>query len=156
MKRVAFFSVVCMSLVLAALSSCKSHKPPAVIVSVLRNGESSFSPAIERKLLAFQQTQPKTGSGKLIIVQTILPTHEEFGNIISDVSRLSNMKPELVILDSSGQAKLNSLLEHEVARSQNPCGTQANCPSFIPSWVSGEKLDAAKKVLAALMRPSIM
>jgi hypothetical protein len=150
MSETRILPVLCIVLVFGLLS-CRSSQPQTVVVNVLRDGQSSFSPVIERRLLAFQNSQPKTKDGKLIIVQAILPTHGQFENIVGHASHLSNMKPDVIVLDSSQQTRLNPLLKRESVGAKNVCGEEADCPAFVPSWVSGEKLEASQQVLRALL-----
>lgn len=64
------------------------------------------------------------------------------------------MKPDLVVLDSPDQLSANPLIRGESRKAKNTCGNQANCPTFVPSWVSGERLEASQKVLDALSTPN--
>ena len=138
---------ICIILTIALLVGCTSRRPSAIVVNVLRDGQSSFSPLVEGRILAFQESRPKTRDGKLIVVQSILPTHDEFEHIIND-PHISKMQPDVIVLDSSEQANSNPLLKRD--SETNACGTAANCPAFVPSWVSGEKLEASQQVLKAV------
>lgn len=131
------------------LTGCKRKEREPMIVNILRDGKSEAFVITERKLLGFQSRQPRTLSGRPIIVQSILLDRSHFEDLLADEGRLSMLKPDLIVLDSPEQAQTRG-----AGRSQsmkNPCGAEANCPTFIPGWVSGEHLDASEQVLSALL-----
>jgi hypothetical protein len=121
-----------------------------VAVNVLRENKSAFFEQHEHKLLRFQQSRPKTASGRYIIIASVLPSHGDFKKILSEDSRLSNLKPDLVILSSSDQRTLGPIVAAESSNSTNLCNDSSDCPAFIPSWVNGDKLEATKQVLRVL------
>jgi len=41
-------------------------------------------------------------------------------------------------------------MEFDLQRAKNVCDMNKQCPAFIPSWVSGDELEAAKKLLDAI------
>jgi hypothetical protein len=154
MRQFRFISTTRVVLILSALIAsnligCKRQKEE-VVVTVLRDNKSAFFELQEHKLLGLQIRQARTSTGKYIIVESVLPSHDDFLKLLSDGPRLSNVKPDLIVLDSPDQRKLSQLLSIESANSSDSCGETTNCPTFIPSWVEGDKLEAAKQVLETL------
>lgn len=153
MRLPIFLAAVLISLLLFTMTTCKRTQDP-IIVNVLRNEKSRSFEVTERKLLRFESLQPKTDSGRPIVVQSILMNDAQFDNILADQQRLSMMKPDLIVLSSPDQAKAILAAQEASVAATNVCGTVVNCPAFIPRWVSGEKLDAARLVLSSLSSSS--
>jgi hypothetical protein len=150
--KVLLAAYIALSLLCAV--SCKRGNQHPIIVNVLRNEKSRSFEITEPKLLQFESQRPKTSSGRPIIVQSILMNQSQFENALADQHGLSEMKPDLVVLDSPNQAKASPGIQAQSVRARNICGRIANCPAFIPSWVSGDRLDAAQLVLKALSSSS--
>ena len=97
--------VASIALGVSCTDSCKRSNQRPIIVNVLRNEKSRSFEITEPKLLQFQSQQPKTSSGRPIIVQSILMNQSQFENILVNQHGLAEMKPDLVVLDSSAQEK---------------------------------------------------
>lgn len=144
-----FVATIVIYVATICMASCHSREP--IVVNVLRDVKSQSFPITEHKLLKFQSTRPKSTSGRRIIIQSILLNSSRFEHTLSDDRILHTMKPDLVILDSRGQTALNPALRTYASTAHNACGTELDCPAFIPGWVVGEKLDASQQVLKALL-----
>ncbi len=105
----------------------------------------------EARLVEFQSKQPTTYSGRLIVVQSIWMTSSKFAEMLADEHHLSAMMPDIVVLNSPQQANQVASIIREARNMQNACGEKANCPTFIPNWVAGERLDASQRVFSALV-----
>ena len=121
-----------------------------VIVRVYRDREADFAHELDRELYSFANAHQTTGSGKWIWVATVEPFHyaEELGG------KVAMIKPQLIVLDRASDVSLIRGMDVNPTQAINACGPNRLCPAFIPSWVSGEELEAAKQVLAAIATSS--
>lgn len=128
--------------------SCERHQksespPDTVIVRVYRDRESDFAQQLDRRLHDFTTAHHTTSSRKSIFIATVEPYHyrEELGG------KVATIKPQLVVLDRASDAELIRGMDVDVKKAMSVCGVNRMCPAFIPPWVSGEDLEAAKQVL---------
>ena len=86
-------------------------------------------------------TRPVLGSW--IFIATVEPYHygDELGG------KVATIKPQLIVLDRASDAGLIRGMDVDVRRAVSACGANRMCPAFIPSWVTGEELEAAKQLL---------
>jgi hypothetical protein len=150
LRSIGLFAVVAATLVFA---SCERHRmapPDTVIVRVYRDRESDFARQLDRKLYEFTSAHHTTRSGKRIFIATIEPYHytEELGG------KVATIKPQLVVLDQPRDASFIRGMNVNITGAISACGANRMCPTFIPSWVSGEQLEAAKQVLDAISAES--
>lgn len=129
------------------LPSCH-HSPlaDAVIVRVYRDRNSDFSRELDHKLYNFTNQLHRISSGKRILVATVEPFDykKELGG------KVAIIKPQIVILDAPGDANLIEGINFDLQRAKSVCESDRDCPAFIPAWVSGEELEAARKLLEAI------
>jgi|SRR5579872_1615267 len=130
------------------LGGCRRGKDPLVLNLLCDNQSKSF-PIAEHKLLKFQAGRPKTSSGRPIIVQSVLLDQSKFESLLGDDAGLTIMKPDLVILDSPEQEK-STRAARESNKKGDACNPATGCPTFIPVWVTSDRLDAAEQILKAL------
>ena len=143
-----------LSIVLAAVAamlvfaSCERHQvseppPNTVIVRVYRDRDSDFARQLDRKFSEFTSAHHTTSSGKWIFIATVEPYHyvDELGG------KVATIKPQLIVLDRASDAGLIRGMDVDVRRAVSACGANRMCPAFIPSWVTGEELEAAKQLL---------
>jgi hypothetical protein len=146
--------VVLMTTTLVVVScerSQVSEAPPnMVIVRVYRDREADFAHELDRELYSFANAHHTTGSGKWIWVATAEPFHyaEELSG------KVAMIKPQLIVLDRASDVSLIRGMDVTPTQAIRACGPNRPCPAFIPSWVSGEDLEAAKQVLAAIATSS--
>ena len=146
--------VVVMTIVLAMASCERSQvsEPPAnvVIVRVYRHREADFAHELDRELYSFANAHHTPRSGKWIWVATMEPFHytEELGG------KVAMIKPQLIVLDRASDVSLIRGMVVSPTQAISACAADRPCPAFIPSWVSGEDLDAARQVLAAIATSS--
>jgi len=141
------FSIVAMYAYLftnAARRQRAESVAPKVIVRVYRDRESDFANELDHKLYGLNNERHTTASGKLIWVATVEPY--KYRDELS--GKIAMIKPQMIVLDSPTDAKLIRGLDFNLNQAANVCGDNRTCPAFIPSWVSGEELEAAKLVLA--------
>jgi len=112
-------------------------------VRVFRDRESNFAHQLDRKFYNFNGAHHTTSSGKLILVATVEPYH-----YVEELSgKVATIKPQLVVLNNTSDAGLIRGMDVDVKQAISACGTNRTCPAFIPSWVTGDELEAAKQVL---------
>lgn len=144
--------VVTTMLVLASCERPQVSEPPPnmVIVRVYRDRGADFAHELDRELYSFANAHHTTGSGKWIWVATIEPFHyaEELGG------KVAMIKPQLIVLDRASDVSLIRGMDVNPTQAISACGPNRRCPAFIPSWVSGEELEAAKQILAAIATSS--
>lgn len=141
--------VVAVVAAMLVFASCERHRVPSpdtVIVRVYRDRQSDFARQLDRKFYEFTSAHHATRSGKWIFIATVEPYHyaEELGG------KVATIKPQLVVLDHASDASLIRGMDVDIAKAISACGANRMCPAFIPSWVSGEQLEAAKQVLDAI------
>jgi hypothetical protein len=141
-------AVVAAMLVFASCERRQVSEPPpdTVIVRVYRDRESDFARQLDRKFYEFTSAHHTTRSGKWIFIATVEPYHyaEELGG------KVATIKPQLVVLDHASDASIIRGMDVNITQASSACGANRMCPTFIPSWVSGEQLEAAKQVLDAI------
>ena len=108
--------------------------------------KADFVRQLDRKFYEFNSARYTTRSGKWIFIATVEPFHyaEELGG------KVATIKPQLVVLDHASDASLIRGMDVNITGASSACGANRMCPAFIPSWVSGEQLEAAKQVLDAI------
>lgn len=140
------------SLLVVSLGSCRRRQTDEnlVIVRVFRDSKSDFSSALDRRLYGFNdyKNQRRTSSGKVIFVATMEP----FDYRSELAGKIAQVKPQLVILDFPEDAKLLEGVQFDLLRLKSACGRNRNCPAFIPSWVTGEELEATERVFTEITR----
>ena len=141
--------VLLIAVVLLSLScrqSPQSPPPDMVIVRVYRDAESDFRRELDYKLYNFTNQRPRISSGRWIYVATVEPY--DYRNELG--GKVAIIKPQMVVLDAPADAALIRGMEFDLQRAKNVCDMNKQCPAFIPSWVSGDELEAAKKLLDAI------
>ena len=138
--------MIVIALILSSMfSSCgRSSQKGYVVVRVFRDASADFSHELDRTLYAFDGKH-RTESGKLIIVATM-----EGSDYRKLAEKIALVKPQLIILDSPADMPLLSGMDLDLRQAKSACGRNKNCPAFIPPWVSGEELEATKKVFSAI------
>ena len=126
--------------------------PDYVVVHVYRNAHSPIGRELDRRFYEFSAERPLLPSGKAIVVATI--ESNDYKQMLRE-RIASELKPELIVLDSPEDINVNPDVKSEAARYTNVCGAVRSCaapvPAIIPSWVpNGEELEATKRVLKAL------
>ena len=117
-----------------------------VIVRVLRDTKNASLHEIDKKIFAV--TGRRLESGGVILVAVYQENYDRM------LERIAVLHPQLVILDSPADLeKIQGTVGARVV-TQNACGSDRNCPAFIPPWVLGDQLEATKLVLAEVVRPS--
>jgi energy-converting hydrogenase Eha subunit E len=117
-----------------------------VIVRIYRDRDSDFAQELDQKLHGFTSERHMTTSGKWIGVATVEPYR--YPDELS--GKVATIKPQMIILDSPNDAKLIGGMDVNLNQTTNVCGRTRTCHAFIPSWVSGDELEATKLVLPEL------
>jgi hypothetical protein len=124
------------------ISGCK---PPAktedqsVIVRCSRDINAPFVPWLTKVSIEFSSPQPRTRSGKPILITTF--ESSDFNKTLSgDVG--TRLHPDLIIVSSASQIPQNLAISEELKDAKDICPRQSPCVAFIPSWVQGDQRDA--------------
>jgi hypothetical protein len=122
-----------------------------VTVTVLVDVDSPAFKVVSHKLVVFGAEQHRTATHKSIAVQNMLMSTSHFKQyLVNRFGTTTGLAPDIVVLGSPEQADLSSITKREAAQARDVCGAVARCPAFIPSWVTGDKLEAAQQVFRAL------
>jgi hypothetical protein len=145
-KRLCF--IVVLSICPLSIACRGPRDPGTVVVRVFRDSHSDFRWDLDSKLYSFNNfdRRLRVTSGKVVFVATVE------GNYKEELSKLLLFKPQIIILDSSSDAQLMSGMQVNLTEARNACGSNGNCPAFIPPWVSGEELEATTKLFDSITR----
>src|ERR1700730_18612473 len=143
-------AVLLISMTLVVASCERSQRSPLadpVIVRVYRDRKSDFANQLDHKFYDFTSERHRVSSVKWIWVATAEPYNyeDELGGKVATV-----IKPQMIVLDDPADASLIPGMEIDLQQARSACGSNRNCPAFIPPWVSGEELEASRQVLAAI------
>jgi hypothetical protein len=153
-QRHKFALAVLLASLILTLGGCKiKQRPKPVIVRVLSNLASPYGHELDHRILEFQTSNPRTLSGRPIIVQTV-----EIGDykdmLEKHVGRDTTV--DLIILDSPQDALLNPGVQAQMMHAVNICAALKACPAevpaLIPSGIEGDRLEAAQKFEDALQK----
>jgi hypothetical protein len=136
---------VCAILLLALLAGCT--KKPAVVVHVFRDPAAPMAAQLKRAVAHFQSLNMKGTNGRLIVVADTETT--DYRARLADLG--TALSPDLVFLNSRGDADKNPRLQEELTRALEVGGEGRRCVAFIPSWVTGDERTAAQTFLNFLI-----
>jgi hypothetical protein len=126
------------------LESCRrAANDNFVVVRVCRDANSDFSRELDRRLYGINDR--RISSGKLIVVATMEGDYQE-----ELAEKIALVRPQVIILDSAVDVNQVGGVHLELQNARSACGTNRNCPAFIPPWVSGEELEATQIVFSAI------
>jgi hypothetical protein len=140
--------MVCLAvLLIVVFAGCKPRpKSKAVYVRVLSNLASPYGHELDHRILDFQTSNPRTRSGRPIVVQTV-----EIGDYKDMLERHigKDTTVDLIILDSPDDAAMSVAVQADMPRAVNICVAlkvcPTNVPALIPSGTEGEQLEGAQK-----------
>ncbi|MGB7554242.1 MAG: hypothetical protein WBM04_07700 [Candidatus Korobacteraceae bacterium] len=141
-------------LLFAAFIGCKP-KPKAVpeTVMVLRNLGSPYASEMDRRIVEFQITNPRTTSGKPIVIRTV--EIRDYPDLLQNHLG-KDAEADVIILDKPSDADLNPILKADMANAVNICAAVKACPAEVPAMVassdSGDRKDAAQQFVDALQK----
>ena len=133
-----------------SISGCNARgKSEAQVVAVgcYRDINAPFQPWFFEVSSEFSSRQPRTESGKPILITT----HEtsDFEKGLSDIG--TRLHPDLVIVSSASQVPQNLEISKELKDAKNICPSRSPCLAFIPPWVQGDQRDATNLYIAFLL-----
>lgn len=153
-QRLRIVLAVSLLLLLALLlPGCKSRrKSNTVVVHLLRNLNSPYGSELDRRILDFQGSNPRLGSGQAITVQSDTGDYKQ----MLEKQTASNDDIDLIVLDSAADANGNPVLASAVGSAVNVCAGLKACPtvvpSIIPSQITGENREAAQQFQSFLQK----
>lgn len=118
-----------------------------VVVHVFRDPSGPVEPWLSKALHQFEIDLRTTSGRKRILVATAEPTN--YVQALRDLG--DGLRPALVVLNSRADATTNPRLSAELTGAESLCTPVADCPTFVPSWTSGEESEAAHKLLSFLV-----
>jgi hypothetical protein len=123
-----------------ACVSCRKE-PQVLSIQVLRDSDAPYAKVLDSTTNDFAISKPRLISGKYVMVGTIRVGGAQFGR---EFRRLIAAQPELVILDSRSEMAKDNNVENQMGQPEHLCGGNV---AYLPTWVSGEKRDAAEMYL---------
>ena len=152
-QRPRFALAILPFLLFGLLCSCKPRpKSSTVVVHLLRDLRSVYGSEVDRRILEFQGSNPRLGSGAPIVIET------ETGDYKDMLQRQSPNTDniDLIILNSADDAASNMTLQTALPQATNICAGVKACPAdvpaIIPQQVSGNEREAAQKFLSFLQQ----
>jgi hypothetical protein len=136
---------------LLEISGCKPPAKPGdqfVFVRCYRDINAPFQPWLTKVAYEFSSPQPRTRSGKPILILT--DETSDFEKTLSeDVG--TNVHPDLIIVSSASQIPQNLAISKELKDAKDICPRQTPCLAFIPPWVQGDQRDATNLYIDFLL-----
>jgi hypothetical protein len=150
-----FFPAILAIIALTGLLACKPKqaKPSPEIIRVFRNLGSPYASEMDRRIVEFQITNPRTSSGKPIVVRTV--EIRDYPDLLQNHLG-KDISADVIILDAPADADLNSGVKADMAHSVNICSAVKACPAEVPAMVastdSGDRKEAAQIFVDALQK----
>jgi hypothetical protein len=123
------------------ISGCNARgksEAQVVVVGCYRDMNAPFEPWLTKVSYEFSSRQPRTESGKQILVTTY--EMKDFKKGLSDVG--TRLRPDLIIVSSASQIPQNSEISKELKNAKNICPSRSPCLAFVPPWVQGDQREA--------------
>ncbi len=107
------------------------------MIQVFRNLGSPYASEMDRRIVEFQITNPRTSSGKPIVVRTV--EIRDYPDLLQNHLG-KDINADVIILDAPADADLNSGVKADMAHSVNICSAVKACPAEVPAMVSFDRL----------------
>jgi hypothetical protein len=123
------------------ISGCNARgksEGQVVAVSCCRDMNAPFQPWFFEVSSEFGSRQPRTKSGKPILITTY--EMSDFVKGLSDKGQ--DCTRDLIIGSSPSQIPQNLEISKELKNAKNICPSRSPCLAFIPPWVQGDQHDA--------------
>jgi len=127
---------------LLRMSGCKSPAKPEdqfVFVRCYQDLNAPFEPWLTKVAYEFSSPQPRTQSGRPILISTVNESND-FDKALPDVA--TRLHPDLIIVSSASQIPQNLAISKELKDAKDICPRQTPCLALIPPWVQGDQRDA--------------
>lgn len=151
-QRLRLALAIALILLIALLSGCKHRNSSSVVVHLLRNLNSPYGSELDRRILDFQGSNPRLASGQQIIVESETGDYKQ----MLEKQTGSNEDVDLIVLDSSDDAKSNPALLAQLNSAVNVCAGLKACPtvvpSIVPSQIGGNNREAAQNFQSFLQK----
>ena len=153
-QRLRIVLAVSLLLLLSVLLlGCKSRrKSNTVVVHLLRNLSSPYGSELDRRILDFQGSNPRLGSGEPITVESETGDYKQ----LLEKQTSTNDDIDLIVLDAAADASGNPVLTSALGSAVNVCAGLKACPtvipSIVPSQITGENRDAALQFQSFLQK----
>jgi hypothetical protein len=145
---------VLLLLLLALASGCKprQQKSNTIVVHLLRDLRSVYGSNLDRRILDFEGSNPRTKSGQHIDIASETGDYKD--SLQKQTANSENI--DLIILDSEDDAKLSSAVQAALPQATNVCigldACPAVVPAIIPQQISGDQREAAQAFVTYLQK----
>ncbi len=141
-------------LLFAALIGCKPKpKITPETVMVFRNLGSPYASEMDRRIVEFQVTNPRTTSGRPIVIRTV--EIRDYPDLLQNHLG-KDVNADVIILDAPTDADLNPTVKADMAHAVNICSAVKACPAEVPALIassdSGDRKEAAEQFVDALQK----
>jgi len=141
-------------LLFAALIGCKAKpKVTPETVMVFRNLTSPYGSEMDRRIVEFQISNPRTASGRPIQVRTV--ESRDYRDLLQNHLG-KDVNADVIILDSPSDADVNPALKADMAHAVNICSAVKACPTEVPALIpssdSADGKEAAQMFINALQK----
>lgn len=133
-----------LGLVLLTAGCRKSSEP--VVVRVLFDTSGPSSEWIRDMIRQFSLERPRAADGRPIMIATY-----ETRAYTKDLGRLSDLRPQLVILTSPSDADLTGPVRGQLGSPRYLCSGRSPDQAYIPQWVTSRDREAADIFLRYLV-----
>lgn len=126
-------------------TGCRESTQP-VVVRVFFDTSGPSSRWVRDMISQFSLERPRVADGRPIMIATY-ETHA-YGQ---DLGRLSDLRPQLVILSSPSDADLTGPAREQLGSPLHVCSERISDQAYIPEWVSSRDREAADIFLRYLV-----
>ncbi len=149
-----FASAISTMLLFAVLIGCNAKpKVTPETVMVFRNLVSPYGSEMDRRIVEFQISNPRTASGRLIQVRTV--ESRDYRDLLQNhVGK--DLDADVIILDTPSDADMNPTIKAEMPHAVNICSAVKACPAEVPALIpssdSADRKEAAQMFVDALQK----
>ncbi len=120
---------------------------------VFRNLVSPYGSEMDRRIVEFQISNPRTASGRLIQVRTV--ESRDYRDLLQNhVGK--DLNADVIILDTPADADMNPAIKADMPHAVNICSAVKACPAEVPALVpssdSADRKEAAQMFVDALQK----
>jgi hypothetical protein len=154
-QRLRSAAVILLLLLFTLLGGCKPKQKssPDVVVRLLRDLRSIYGSELDRRILDFQGSNPRTKAGKQVIIDSETGDYKDL--LQKQTANSENI--DLIILDAAEDAQLSSAVELALPQAANVCAGVKACPAVIPAiippQITGARREAAQVFIDFLQKP---
>jgi hypothetical protein len=151
----AILGIILCTILFSGLVGCKPNtkKASPEVIRVFRNLSSPYASEMDRRIVEFQITNPRTSSGNPIVVRTV--EIRDYPDLLQNHLG-KDISADVIILDEPADADLNAGVKADMANAVNICSAVKACPANVPALVASsdppDRKEAAQKFVDALQQ----